>query len=86
MKAYNLVLGRFFEASVSVTLYECPWHPYIESLPISDSSPSLVRRTRVSAINHVSGPKQCALQTLVTLFPESHVHSLHCNMSMHLRF
>ncbi len=33
MKAYNLVLGRFFKASVCVTLYECPWHPYIESLP-----------------------------------------------------
>ncbi len=31
MKAYNLVLSRFFKASVSVTLYECPWHPYIES-------------------------------------------------------
>ncbi len=24
MKAYNLVLSRFFKASVSVTLYECP--------------------------------------------------------------
>ncbi len=24
MEAYNLVLGRFFEASVCVTLYECP--------------------------------------------------------------
>ncbi len=33
MKAYNLVLSRFFKASVSVTLYECPWHPYTESLP-----------------------------------------------------
>ncbi len=33
MKAYNLVYGRFFKASVCVTLYECPWHPYIESLP-----------------------------------------------------
>ncbi len=31
MKAYNLVLRRLFKASVSVTLYECPWHPYIES-------------------------------------------------------
>ncbi len=30
MKAYNLVLGRFFEASVCVALYECPWHPYID--------------------------------------------------------
>ncbi len=25
--------SRFLKASVSVTLYECPWHPYIESLP-----------------------------------------------------
>ncbi len=33
MKAYNLVIGRFFEASVCVTLYECPWHPYIQRLP-----------------------------------------------------
>ncbi len=31
MKACNLVLSLFFKASVSVTLYECPWHPYIES-------------------------------------------------------
>ncbi len=38
MKAYNLVLSRFFKASVSVTLYECPWHTYIESLPISDNA------------------------------------------------
>ncbi len=33
MKAYNLVLSRFFKASVSVMLYERPWHPYTESLP-----------------------------------------------------
>ncbi len=32
MEAYKLVVGRIFEASVCVTLYKCPWHPYIESL------------------------------------------------------
>ncbi len=36
MKAYNLALGRFSVSRlppVCVTLYECPWHPYKESLP-----------------------------------------------------
>ncbi len=33
MIAYNLVIGRFFQASICVTLHECPWHPYIQSLP-----------------------------------------------------
>ncbi len=53
MKAYNLVIGRFFEASVCVTLYECPWHPYIESLPTLTSEEGL-RKHLVSLENFCS--------------------------------